>query len=121
MLQDPWLSPGHRFFKGRKLAVVVHNDPAGPSSASDMVSSQTSSVAPSFTAEQYSQLLQLLSKYSSNTANVNSTGGFSAAGFLVGKRYCMFTSFSSSTWVINSGASDHITPDFSLLHNVRKV
>jgi len=33
----------------------------------------------------------------------------------------LFTFFSNSIWVIDSGASDHITPDLSLLHNVRKV
>jgi len=65
--------------------------------------------------------MQLLSKHSSDVENTNGNGGIGAVGFLAGKRYCILTSFSNKAWIIDSGASDHITPDLSLLHNVRKV
>ena len=44
-----------------------------------------------------------------------------AAGFLAGKRFCIIASVVSKAWIIDSRASDHITPDLSLLHNVRKI
>jgi len=33
--------------------------------------------------------------------------------------FVFFTSIDSHTWIIDSGASDHITPDLSLLHDVK--
>ena len=82
--------------------------------------SQSSSVAPPFTTEQYTQLLQLLSKHSPGSASLGNHGSNHTAELLAGKRYCFF-SYSNSSWVIDSGAGDHITPDLSLLHNVKKV
>jgi len=64
--------------------------------------------------------MSLLSQHSAtqDRANGDNVG---AAGFLAGKRFCFFTTFDNRTWIINSGASNHITPDLSLLDNVRVV
>ena len=45
----------------------------------------------------------------------------SAAGFLAGKSFCFFSSIGNNYWVIDSGASDHITHDLSLLHDIRPI
>jgi len=42
-------------------------------------------------------------------------------GFLAGKRFCFFTSINGNTWIIDSEASDHITADLSLLHDVKSI
>jgi len=65
--------------------------------------------------------MQLLSNQSSDMVDINGNRGVSAAGFLAGKRYCMMTSFANKVRIIDSGASDHSTPDLSLLHNLKKV
>ena len=46
----------------------------------------------------------------------------SVAGFFTGKTYCFLTKSSNdSVWIVDSGASDHVTHDLSLLHNVKKL
>ena len=63
--------------------------------------------------------MQLLNKQTTDAEITND--GIGAAGFMAGKRYCLFTSFVNKTWILDSGASGHITPDISLLHNVRPI
>ena len=53
--------------------------------------------------------------------NSSGTEGIGAVGFLASKRYCLFTSFDNKTLIIDSGASDHITHDLYLLHDVKVV
>ena len=62
--------------------------------------------------------MTLLSKQHSEETNSGSSIG---AGFLAGKRFCFLTSFSSGDWIIDSGASDHITPDLGVLTSVQKL
>jgi len=38
---------------------------------------------------------------------------------MAGNGVCFFTSVDSHIWIIDSDASDHITPDLSLLHDVK--
>ena len=46
----------------------------------------------------------------------------SVAGFFAGKTFCFLTKSSNdSVWIVDSGASDHVTYDLSLLHNVKKM
>ena len=48
----------------------------------------------------------------------DSFGGFNDnahIGFMVGNRFCLLTSIGKTTWVVDSGARDHITPNLSLL------
>ena len=40
---------------------------------------------------------------------------------MAGNRICLFSSFGKNSWIIDSGASDHISPDLSLFSNVRPV
>jgi len=40
----------------------------------------------------------------------------SPLGLLTGNIVCLLTSAAHNTWIIDSGASDHITPHYSLLH-----
>jgi len=94
---------GHKFFKGRKIATVVHSDSV------QEPSSQSSIVVPALTSEQYSQRLQLLNKHTSDLYSGTRNGGMGAASFLTGKRYCLFTSSTNKAWIIYSGASDHIS------------
>jgi len=113
--------PGHRLYKGKKMAASVHNDQTSFTLPQDAIPTQQHALTlPSLTAEQYSQLLQLLSKHSSDMENTTGNGDV-AAGFLAGKRYCMLASFANKSWIVDSGASDHITPDLSLLHNVKRI
>ena len=44
-----------------------------------------------------------------------------AAGLLACKKYCLFTTQAHKAWILDSGASDHITPTLSLLYNVRPI
>lgn len=44
-----------------------------------------------------------------------------ATGFMAGNRFCFFTSINNNTWIVDSGASDHITYDLSLLQKVRSI
>ena len=72
--------PGHRFYKGKRVAPVAQTE---PSSSYNMIQSQDqahpavsssisqSSAPPSFTQEQYNQLWSLLSQHSSNQDRVN--------------------------------------------------
>jgi len=42
-------------------------------------------------------------------------------GFMAGNSFCFLTSFKNGNWVIDSGASDHITPDLSLFSSVQQL
>lgn len=117
--------PGHKFYKGRKvLAAAAQTDSVGfgISSAQDKVTQVptrdlSQAAAPSLTNAQYNQLMLLLNQQNVNQDRSNSED-MNAASFLVGRRFCFFTSLDNSTWVIDSGASDHITPNLSLLQDV---
>jgi len=109
---------GHKLYRGRKMAAtVVHNDSAA-GFTQELSSSKASTTAPALTSEQYSQLIQLLSKHCSDRDSSTRTGEMGAANFLAGKKYCLFTTHTHKASILNSGASDHITPDLSLFHNV---
>ena len=97
-------APGHRLYKGKRVAAAVHNEQPNYSPVV-----QSSSAAPPLTSEQHTQLMQLLSKYSSDMNSNIGSEDIGAAGFLAGKGYCMVTFFAHKTWILDSGASDHIT------------
>jgi len=103
--------PGHRLHKGRRVAAVAQAE-----TATDSSYSQT----PALTTEQYNQLIQSLQQHSTDMNKSNETG--SVAGFFAGKSFCFLSkSTNNSVWVVDSGASDHVTYDLSLLHNVKKL
>jgi len=43
------------------------------------------------------------------------------SGSFTGTSYCLVNTISKSAWIIDSGASDHIVCDMSLLSNIRKL
>lgn len=59
-----------------------------------------------------------------NKQSFDAVGGSNESahvGFMVGNKFCFFTSFGQSTWVVDSGASDHITPNLSLFLDVKPI
>jgi len=80
----------------------------------------TSSTAIVLRPTQYSQLMQVINKYNAEQEK-NNTNDVTAISFLAGKRCCFLTTSANNAWILDSGASDHITPDLSLLHEVKLV
>ena len=103
--------PGHKLYRGRRVAAAFHNDTTinFPSPSASPISGLSS--------EQYTQVMQLLSKPSSDTESAT----IGTTSLMPGKGFCMFTSFGNHNWIIDSGATDHITYDLSLLHNVKAI
>jgi len=88
--------------KGKRLAATAQHDEA-PSS--DSVQHNI----PSFTHDQYTKLLALLNKHDLETSV--SPGDSSNAAMLAGKVFCFSVSNPGLRWIIDSGATDHITPN----------
>jgi len=59
----------------------------------------------------------LLNKQQSENISGSSVG----TGFLAGKHFCFLTSFANGDWIIDSNASDHITPNLDILTSVQKL
>jgi len=68
--------------------------------------------------EQYQQLLTLLNK---QQPEGNSSGPSVGTCFIASKHFCFLTSFANGDWIIDSGASDHITKDLGILTSVQKL
>jgi len=126
-------SSGHKFYKGRKVAAVAtHTEPNASNINYNFVSQSEpysytvqdfytpTGAASSLTQEQYNQFLQILNKYSADQEKC-SVENVSAHGFLAGKRFCFFTTIENGTWIVDSGASDHIRPNHSLLQNIKSI
>ena len=97
----------------------------GNSSAQDRVTQVpardlSQAAAPSLTNAQYNQLTLLLNQQNTNQHR-SSSEDMNVASFPAGKRFCFFTSLDNSTWIIDSGASDHITSHLSLLQDVSVI
>lgn len=97
--------PGFKQNKERRVAALSHI--SANNSKSDVVA-DSSSQAHSISPEQYSQLIELLSKQKSIDNQQESTSGHA---LLVGKM-CLMASFSQE-WFLDSGATDHISPHLS--------
>jgi len=74
---------------------------------------------PTLNSEQYQQLLALLNKQHTEGVIPGSTAN--GTGFMAGKHFSFLTSFASGDWIIDSGASDHITPDLGIFTSVQKL
>ena len=66
------------------------------------------------TSEQYEQLMTLLSKQ--NVVIAPHTEEHHSA-YLAGKSFCLFTAKPGISWIIDSGATDHITPHIHLFQS----
>ncbi|KAJ8431076.1 hypothetical protein Cgig2_033684 [Carnegiea gigantea] len=95
--------------RGRRLAASVQHSDSGlpvPEAASVQSTRQHT-----LTSEQYEQLIALLSKQNMEvTPNLENN----QSAFLAGKSFCLLTSQPEMRWIIDSGATDHITPHLSL-------
>jgi len=70
------------------------------------------------TSEQYEQLLALLSKQNWQvTPNVEA----SHSAYLAGKLYCLLSTQPKLSWIMDSGATDHITPHLHLFQSYTPV
>ena len=111
--------PGYRLYKGRKVASIAQVDSAEGHTFDqnqDRVQQATQATVPALTNEQYNQLMLLLNQQANG-----SNEDMNTASFLAGKRFYFFTSINNNTWIVDSGASDHITYDLSLLQKVRPI
>jgi len=115
--------PGHRLHKSRRVTASVTQDQDSISWLEDGHGSSSSDTQhvpavslPTLDAEQYQRLLALLSKQKEEGHTV-----FNGTGFMAGKPFCFLTSFKSGDWIIDSGASDHITPHLPLLSSVHQL
>jgi len=99
--------------RGRRIAASVQQTDSGLDLAT------TSSTGNhTLTTEQYSQLLNLLSKQNMEvTQHVDNV----PSGFLAGKSFCLLTSRPGCKWIIDSGATDHITPHLHLFCSYQAV
>ena len=68
------------------------------------------SSVPTFTPDQYNKLLAMLNKHELETS-VQPPGDSAGTAMLAGKVFCFLASNSGSKWIIDSGATDHITPN----------
>ncbi|KAH0679196.1 hypothetical protein KY284_020281 [Solanum tuberosum] len=79
-----------------------------------------------FTSDQCEKLIQMLQTV--QTRNLGTSGSEpNASANCVGKRSitdifdCCFTTLGSNLWIIDSGASQHMTHEKNLLHNMRQL
>ncbi|XP_019224054.1 PREDICTED: uncharacterized protein LOC109205763 [Nicotiana attenuata] len=125
--------PSHfKFNKGpppRRSAAHVELDSPGanslPGSSAGPTEHEDSSVIPGLTKDQYSQLMTLLQQ-SQISASSHSPPLLASANFAgklmpyegVSYRACMLSSVNGIVWIIDSGATDHMTSIKSLLFDI---
>ncbi|XP_016473235.2 uncharacterized protein LOC107795165 [Nicotiana tabacum] len=130
--------PNFKFTKGpgpRKAAahvVVDHSGDVGIHSSTvgqnvGQPDSSQASAIPGLTKDQYSQLMMFLQQSHISTTSSPPTLMASAnfAGILLPKnssvRTCLLTKIDNVIWIIDSGASDHMTSDKSLLFYIETL
>jgi len=96
--------PSERY---KKVAANVHHEES-------ITSEQNPTSVPSFTHEQYNKLLAMLHKNDQKTSSTSTSGDSTATIMLAGKVVCVSASHPGSKWIIDSGATDHITPNLHL-------
>ena len=114
---------GHRSYRGKKLAASVTQEQEGVSWLEDVHNSSSAQEPalslPTLNSEQYQQLLSLLSKQQAEGNTPGTSRTSVGTGFMTGKHFSFLISFSNGDWIIDSGASDHITPNLDLLKSAR--
>ncbi|KAL9264928.1 FLX-like 1-like protein [Drosera capensis] len=99
--------PGHKFYKEKRVAVNVTHENVGGENVDPNLKSGENAAGEScmISQEQYGNLMALLSKISAQDNQIIHTS--------------MMANYShglNHNWIIDSGASDHITPNLSLFH-----
>ncbi|KAL8120925.1 hypothetical protein AgCh_017922 [Apium graveolens] len=80
------------------------------------IGSQSSSN--NISVEQYNQLMQLLSQ---NNISEHDNNSYSGNALLAGTSLCLLSSTHTNSWIIDSGASDHIYSSMNLFHTVKQI
>jgi len=115
--------PGHKLHKVKRLAASVSQEQDGGSwleeSQYTTHNQDPAMSLPTLSSKQYQQLLTLLKKQ--HTEGTNSSNTANGTGFLAGKHFSFLTSFAKGDWIIDSGASDHITPDLRNFTSVQRL
>ncbi|KMT15193.1 hypothetical protein BVRB_3g063040 [Beta vulgaris subsp. vulgaris] len=113
--------PNHKFFnnyngKGKKVAAYCSND----TSQAEMNEGDSSNRQPMISQGQYNQLMEMINKQNMN-GGTNTSQDTNPAAMLAGKVLCSMTSIMQPMWILDSGATDHITPHLSSFLNYKKV
>ena len=95
--------------KGRRLAASVQQENTGM----EFTAGHPSGHHP-LTTEHYNQLLCFVNK---QNMEITHSEDNTQAGFLAGKSFCFLTANLGLRWIIDSGATDHITPHLHLFHS----
>nr|XP_016483773.1 PREDICTED: uncharacterized protein LOC107804403 [Nicotiana tabacum] len=132
MLHAAWFSPDFKFTKGKKSASCVQGEVlySQPPSGSNQTPGNSTS-AHGFTKEQYQHLLTLFQQVQISPAATSSiqSDEDSAFGHFAGlftayavesvdSHVCASSQLNPNPWILDSGATNHMTPHKFLLHNV---
>uniref|UniRef100_A0A1U7XWL8 Uncharacterized protein LOC104240820 n=1 Tax=Nicotiana sylvestris TaxID=4096 RepID=A0A1U7XWL8_NICSY len=123
---------GYKFTKGRKFGTATNVDSSENFNSTNVGSNGPVSGIPGLTMEQYSQLLSLLQQSSlvdsSPQPNFEGSANFAGSNLslpelngVAGYSACMLTSVARSVWIVDSGATDHMTSAKELLFNITPV
>ncbi|VFQ64243.1 unnamed protein product [Cuscuta campestris] len=123
------LSTEHNLSQGRKVAGNVFSADDRDMHGHNIHSSQASSsveLPMTLINSQYNQLIALLSKDSSHDNDDGIAPGFlsthlASSAHLAGNSHCFFSSYDNSQWIIDSGASDHISPHISNFSSYKPI
>lgn len=120
-----------KFTKGRKFGTAANAESSSsenPEFGPPCASTSPDSLVPGLTKEQYSQLMNLLqqSNLLASTTQPNLMGFANFVGSNlplpkfnhVAYSACMLTSVAKSVWIVDSGATYHMTPDKELLIDI---
>uniref|UniRef100_A0A6N2N5W9 Uncharacterized protein n=1 Tax=Salix viminalis TaxID=40686 RepID=A0A6N2N5W9_SALVM len=114
---------GHTFDHCRKRMAALEPDQPNPSRGNQVTAyAQDNKMAtPSFpfSEEECKQILQMLSK--SRTSMANQVGNSSNHEELSGKAFSLVCNGKTNTWILDSGATDHMVCDPNLLTQSKKV
>ena len=102
--------------KGKKLAAHCYNDSnnnddpvCNSNDGRNNVGNSHNHSKAMINQDQYNHLLELINKQTLNSSNLNG-GDNTSSAMLAGKTLCFMSSTMQPLWILDSGATDHITP-----------
>ena len=104
--------------KGKKMAAYCHNE--GMNEDDDRNGGGSSHGQGMINQEQYKHLMDLINKQnlgSDTTPSVDNT----PSAMLAGKSLCLLNTSMQHFWILDSGATDHISPHLSSFVNYKRV